>query len=227
MSLDDEGAAEFVMHGGLQSLAHDAKLPADQRRVIEEVKKLRQWQDEVRSEVENELHPKQTPDWVGQGRATGPIDAVAEKLVEAAYELFGRPPEAGGEYIHTVIRETDVPGYFRKMLQIAEGARSRDLWQYFEKVRNHDAEMVMNAGLEYLSRQATLPADERRLVEEIKKFQEWHLAIQHEIENEWNELSGRAAALDGYSIELRARRCSTVLDGTDRAGQGALSFRLL
>ena len=31
---------------------------------------------------------------------TDPIDAIAEKLIEAAYEFYGRPPEAGGEYIH-------------------------------------------------------------------------------------------------------------------------------
>jgi hypothetical protein len=107
----------------------------------------------------NELHKKQTPDWIGHGSGTDPIAAIAEKLIEAAYELFGRPPEAGGEYIHTVTRETDVPGYFQKMLQFARGRRSPTFWQHFKEVRNQDAEMVMDAGLKYLSQQATLPAD--------------------------------------------------------------------
>ena len=77
---------------------------------------------------------------------TNPVDAIAEKLIEAAYELYGRPPEAGGEYIHTVTRETDVVGYFVKTLQFARGPRSRSMWQHFDEFRNGDAEMVMNAG---------------------------------------------------------------------------------
>jgi hypothetical protein len=61
---------------------------------------------------------------------TTPVDAIAEKLIEAAYELYGRPPEAGGEYIHTVARETDVVGYFLETLQFARGPRSRSMWQH-------------------------------------------------------------------------------------------------
>jgi hypothetical protein len=82
---------------------------------------------------------------------TDPVDAIAEKLIEAAYELYGRPPEAGGEYIHTVIRENDVVGYFLTTLQFARAERSRALWQHFDENRNGDAEMVMNAGLKFLS----------------------------------------------------------------------------
>ena len=129
-------------------------------------------------------NPKPTPDWVGHGKGTDPIDSIAEKLIEAAYEHFGRPPEADGEYIHTVVRETDVPGYFRKTLQLARGPRSRTFWQHVKEVRNHDAEMIMDAGLKYLSQQATLPADQRRIIEEINNFQQWQLAVQHEIEGE-------------------------------------------
>ena len=56
--------------------------------------------------------------------------------------------------------------------------------------------MVMDAGLKYLSQQPTLPADQRRIIEEIKNFQEWQLAVQHEIEGELNELSAWEAGLD-------------------------------
>ena len=180
----------------LQSLAHDATLAADQRRLVEDLQNLREWQDKVHREIDAELNPKPTPDWVGHGRGADPINSISEKLIEAAYKHFGRPPEAGGEYIHTVVRETDVPGFFRKTLQFARGPRSRSLWQHFEEVRNGDAEMVMDAGLKYLSQQPTLPADQRRIIEEIKNFQEWRLAVQQEIHDEANELAAWEAGLD-------------------------------
>jgi hypothetical protein len=126
---------------------------------------------------------------------TDPVDAIAEKLIEAAYELYGRPPEAGGEYIHTVTRETDVVGYFLKTLQFARGPRSRSMWQHFDEFRNGDAEMVMNAGLKFMSQLPTLPADERRIIEEINNFQAWHLAVRHEIDDEINELAAWNAGL--------------------------------
>jgi hypothetical protein len=107
---------------------------------------------------------------------TDPADAIAERLIEAAYECFGRPPEAGGEYIHTVTRETEVPAYFRTTLLFARGPRSRALWQYFKKLKNKngDAGMVMDAGLKYPAHQAALPDAERRLIEEINNFHEWY-----------------------------------------------------
>jgi len=40
------------------------------------------------------------------------VDDIAEKLIEAAYERFGRPPEAGGIYIASVTKQNDVPGHF-------------------------------------------------------------------------------------------------------------------
>jgi hypothetical protein len=126
---------------------------------------------------------------------TTPVDAIAEKLIEAAYELYGRPPEAGGEYIHTVTRETDVVGYFVKTLQFARGPRSRSMWQHYDEFRNGDAEMVMNAGLKYLSQVPALPADERRIIEEINNFQAWHIAVRHEIDDEINELAAWNAGL--------------------------------
>jgi hypothetical protein len=42
------------MRAGLQYLAQDETLPADQRRVIEEIQSLHEWQNEVRNEVEDQ-----------------------------------------------------------------------------------------------------------------------------------------------------------------------------
>jgi hypothetical protein len=136
------------------------------------------------------------PDWAGYPARTDPVDAIADKLIEAAYELYGRPPEAGGEYIHTVTRETDVVGYLLKTLQFARGSRSRTSWQHFDEFRNGDAEMVMNAGLKFLSQLPALPAGERRIIEEINNVQAWHLSVRHEIDSEINELAARNASLD-------------------------------
>jgi hypothetical protein len=133
---------------------------------------------------------------------TDAADAIAEKLIDAAYELFGRPPEVGGEYIHTVIRGTDVPAYFRTTLLFARGPRSRALWQYFKKLKNKngDAGMVMDAGLKYLAQQAALPDAERRLIEEINNFHEWYFAVDHEITDELNELSVWYEGLDTLAL---------------------------
>jgi hypothetical protein len=196
MALDDKGAAEFIVSGALKSLAHDAKLPADQRRVIEELQDLWEWQEKVHREIDAEQNPRKTPDWAGYAERTDPVDAIAEKLIEAAYELYGRPPEAGGEYIHTVTRETDVVGYLVKTLQFARGPRSPTSWQHFDEFLNGDAEMVMNAGLKYLSQLPKLPAGERRIIEEITDFQAWHLAVRQEMDDELNELAARNAGLD-------------------------------
>jgi hypothetical protein len=166
-------------------------LPADQRCVIEELQDLREWQEKVRREISAEQNPKNnTPDRTRYTARTDPADAIAEQLIEAAYEHFGRPPEAGGEYIHTVTRETDVVGYFLKTLQFARGPRSRTSWQHFDEFLNGDAEMVMNAGLKYLSQFPTLPAGARGIIEEINNFQAWHL------HDEINELAGWNAGLD-------------------------------
>jgi hypothetical protein len=56
--------------------------------------------------------------------------------------------------------------------------------------------MVMNAGLKFLSQLPTLPADERRIIEEINNFQAWHLAVRNEIDHEINELAVWNAGLD-------------------------------
>ena len=53
----------------------------------------------------------------------------------------------------------------------------------------------MNAGLKYLSQVPALPADERRIIEEINNFQAWHIAVRHEIDDEINELAAWNAGL--------------------------------
>jgi hypothetical protein len=37
------------------------------------------------------------------------IDAIAAKLIDAAYDVYGRPPEKGGIYVAKVLQQQDVP----------------------------------------------------------------------------------------------------------------------
>ena len=69
---------------------------------------------------------------------TDPSDAIAEKLIDAAYEVYGRPPEKGGIYIEKVTRQEDVPAYFRKKVALARKPRSRELWQRLHNVAMDD-----------------------------------------------------------------------------------------
>jgi len=48
-----------------------------------------------------------------------PAQSIADKLIAAAYELYGRPPEPGGEYIAAVTAKADVPAYFLNRLELA------------------------------------------------------------------------------------------------------------
>ena len=59
------------------------------------------------------------------------ITPPAEKLIEAAYESYAVHLKPQRD-IHTVIRETDVPPYFKKTLGFARGPRSRSLWHLFQ-----------------------------------------------------------------------------------------------
>jgi hypothetical protein len=56
---------------------------------------------------------------------TDPVDAIAEKLIEAAYAIYGRPPEKGGVYIAKVTEQQDVLAYFRKKAARAAAAFTR------------------------------------------------------------------------------------------------------
>jgi hypothetical protein len=127
-----------------------------------------------------------------------PVDAIAERLIEAAYEVYGRPPEAGGEYIHTVTRETDVPAYFRKKVLLARELRSRALWARLQATTEEEAnaEFTMRAGLQYLAQDETLPADQRRVIEEIQSLHEWQNEVRKEVEDQaWRDAVERGSAL--------------------------------
>ena len=62
---------------------------------------------------------------------TAAVDDIAGKLIEAAYERFGRPPEPDGEYIATVTRESDVPAHFR---ELARALRRQELWGHWRSM---------------------------------------------------------------------------------------------
>ena len=196
MATADDGAAEFIIWEGLQSLEQDAKLPADQRRVIEHFMNLWRWEDEVEAELEKEPNFKKTPDWIAQPTEADPIQAIAAKLISAAYERFGRPPKPGGIYITKAILDEDVPAYFLQTVAFAREPRSRALWERAREFRFGEAAMVMDAGLDYLELHAVLPDDQRSLIAEIRRFKDWQDAIDKEITDELNELAARQARLD-------------------------------
>src|SRR5262249_13177645 len=117
--------------------------------------------------------------------------------IEAAYERFGRPPEAGGIYTATVTKQNDVPGYFRTMVRLAAQPRSMELWEHYERrVLNHDSEMVMEAGLHRLASLPDLPEEERRIIEAISAFQVWRQEVRDKLTQEANEQSMRDAGLE-------------------------------
>jgi hypothetical protein len=196
MAAADDSAAEFIIWEGLQSLEQDAKLPADQRRVIEHFMNLWRWEDEVEAELEKEPNFKKTPDWIAQPTEADPIQAIAAKLISAAYERFGRPPKPGGIYITKAILDEDVPAYFLQTVAFAREPRSRALWERAREFRFADAAMVMDAGLAYLELHATLPADQRSVIDEIRKFKEWQDAVDKEVTDEINEHAHWEAGLD-------------------------------
>ncbi|RWK53153.1 hypothetical protein [Mesorhizobium sp.] len=99
---------------------------------------------------------------------TDAIEAIASKLIEAAYERFGMPPDPGGIYIATATQEVDVPAYFREVVALAREPRSRELFDRCQELFDTDAAMVMEAGLKRLSQDHELPPAERRVIEEIE-----------------------------------------------------------
>src|SRR5262245_51877292 len=102
---------------------------------------------------------------------TDPVDAIAEKLIEAAYASYGRPPEKGGVYIAEVTRQQDIPAYFRKKAALARERRSRDLWQRLRNMALKDngaAEFIISGALTSLAHDAKLPALQRRLIEGLQ-----------------------------------------------------------
>jgi hypothetical protein len=107
------------------------------------------------------------------------IDAIAGKLIEAAYERFGRPPDPGGEYIETVTRDTDVAAYFREMVKLAAAPRSKELRESWWAIHDQDAAMVMEAGFDHLLTDAALPPEERRIMEGIKALKAWVIEEEH------------------------------------------------
>ena len=196
MATADDGAAEFIIWEGLQALEQDAALPADQRRLIEDFLNLWRWQDQVQAEIEKEPNSTKTPEWIGHGAGTDPVEAIAAKLINAAYKRFGRPPLPGGIYITKVIQNEDVPAHFRQIVTLAREPRSRELWERCRKFSDADAPMVMDAGLDYLELHAALPDDQRSVIEEIRRFKDWQGAVDKEITDELNELAARQAGLD-------------------------------
>jgi hypothetical protein len=104
---------------------------------------------------------------------TQPVDQIAEKLIAAAYKHFGEPGEKPGrDYIDKVTAETDVPAYFRHVAKLAAAPRSMDIYEQYREHDDADAGMVMNAGLDYLLKDAALPAEQRRVIQQIKTLDE-------------------------------------------------------
>jgi hypothetical protein len=55
---------------------------------------------------------------------------------------------------------------------------------------------VSAAGLQYLARDETLPAEERRVIEEIQSLHEWQNEVRKEVEDKaWRDAVERGSAL--------------------------------
>lgn len=124
---------------------------------------------------------------------TEAVEAIAGTLVEAAYELFGRPPDPGGLYVKDVAREKDVPGYFRELVRLAGEPRSRALWKQHEAFFDGDAAMVTEAGLKQLAKDQCLPGEQRRIIEEVRAFEAWERETRTQLDQEANEQAAREA----------------------------------
>ena len=118
---------------------------------------------------------------------TDPIDAIAAKLIDAAYEVYGRPPEKGGVYIAKVTQKQDVPAYFRKKAALAREPRSRELWHRLHDMALDDegaAEFIIWGALQSLAHDAMLAADQRRVIEDLQNLREWQDKVHREIDAE-------------------------------------------
>src|SRR5271170_7299398 len=108
---------------------------------------------------------------------TDPVGQIAEKLIASAYKHFSNPGEAaGGDYIAGVTAATDVPAHFRRIARFAAAPRSMDLYEQYREATAHydadrDADMVMHAGLDHLLKDTALPAEQRRVIEQIKDIE--------------------------------------------------------
>lgn len=178
---------EIVMEAGLDRLCDLEALSDAERRAIEKVSAFQNWETRISHERLDRAY---------QQRGSAVVESIAGKLIEAAYARFGRPPEAGGIYIATVIRTCDVPRYYRMIAALAGEERTQALWDRYEIERGDgDAEMVTNAGLEQMLLSHALPRRERAVIEQVKSFHQWRLEVQHKLDDEANEQAARDAGL--------------------------------
>jgi hypothetical protein len=132
-------------------------------------------------------HPRKSE---GDGHAGPPAQSIADKLIAAAYELYGQPLEPGGEYIAAVTAEADVPAYFLNRLELARLPHTRELFHRLQgTLQDGNADMVMMAGLKHLAKDLALPSEERSIVEEIEEFSAWDPETGQEFNQELNELA--------------------------------------
>ena len=124
---------------------------------------------------------------------TEPVDTIAARLIEAAYEFYGQPPDPGGEYIAADTRRLDVPAYFREVVKLAREPRSQQLWDRTKVFFESDAAMVMEAGLKTLSSDTAMPATERLVIDELAAFEKWRGEMEAKSNASANEAAARAA----------------------------------
>jgi uncharacterized protein (UPF0147 family) len=102
-----------------------------------------------------------------------PVDYIAASLIAAAYQSL----ILDDEYIAAIIKDTDVPAYFRRVAKFAAAPRTMDLYdQYYPEFDNH-ATFVMDAALDHLLTDPALPPEVRHLIEQIKAFREWESRV--------------------------------------------------
>jgi hypothetical protein len=89
-----------------------------------------------------------------------------------------------------VTADSDVVAYFRHVAGLAAALHSIDIYEQYRAHHDNDgdADFVMNAGLDCLLEDAALPAEQRRVIEQIK-------ALHHETQQ------AKSAALEQLSRE--------------------------
>ena len=118
---------------------------------------------------------------------TDAIDKLSKKLIDAAYDNNGRPPDKVGLYIARIAQQQDVPAYFRKKAALAREPRTRELWRRLQDMAAADdgaAEFIIWEGLQSLEQNPRLPAEQRRAIEDFLNLWRWQEEVQAEVEKE-------------------------------------------
>jgi hypothetical protein len=100
---------------------------------------------------------------------------LASRIAPAAFAAWGHPPELGGSYVETVMREIDIPAYFRAVSILALEPRTPELRHRHRAMFDQDAAFILEGGMGHLLR-GDLTDGDRAMIEAIRSLGEWSLS---------------------------------------------------